>query len=65
MALTAGHSLIPTHRDEKPEYSIIGMPVSGSGMRSGRFPHCLEGVLPDNDFGCICAVFLFLSLALR
>jgi len=64
MALTAGHILIPTRRDEKPGRPFIGIPVSGSGMRSGRFPHCLEGVLPDNDCGCVCAVFLYISLAL-
>ncbi len=60
MALTAGHILIPTSRDEKPVARYVGVPVSGSGMRSGRFPHCLEGVLPGNDCGCVCAVFLYL-----
>lgn len=64
MALTAGHILTPISRDEKSVSRFAGMPVSGSRMRSGRFPHCLEGVLPDNDCGCVCAVFLFIRLEL-
>jgi ribonucrease Y len=31
-------------------------------MRSGKFPHCLEEVLPDNDCGGVCAVFLLIEI---